>query len=97
MAGSTPIRVVITGGPGMGKTTLLNELARRSLPVEREVARAILREPGGMELRAEDPLGFARAMFDAEVMAFERANGRMVPTIYDRGLPDIVDSCGWRG
>ena len=90
MAGSDPVRVVITGGPGTGKTTLLEELARRGFAVEREVARAILREPGGMELRAQDPLGFALAMFDAEVSAFARAADRAGPTIYDRGLPDIV-------
>lgn len=90
MAGSDPVRVVITGGPGTGKTTLLEELARRGFAVESEVARAILREPGGMELRAQDPLGFARAMFDAEVSAFARAADRAGPTIYDRGLPDIV-------
>lgn len=90
MASLRPARVVITGGPGSGKSTLLAALARRRFAVEQEVARAILQKPGGMELRERDPAGFALAMFEAERAAYCRADGREGPTIYDRGLPDIV-------
>jgi predicted ATPase len=37
-------RVVVTGGPGAGKTVLLGELARRGHPYAPESARAIIRE-----------------------------------------------------
>ena len=63
-------RSVVTGGPGSGKSTLLVELAQRGIAIEPEVARVILRRPGGMALRAEDPAAFARAMFDAELAAY---------------------------
>lgn len=85
-----PVRAVVTGGPGAGKSTLLAELARRGIATEPEVARAILREPGGMALRADDPAGFARAMFEAELAAYRAADGRPGPTVFDRGFPDIV-------
>lgn len=85
-----PARAVITGGPGTGKSTLLDVLAGRGIAVEPEVARAILREAGGMALRADDPSGFARAMFEAELAAYHAAEGRRGPTVFDRGFPDIV-------
>jgi len=83
-------RAVITGAPGAGKSSLLAELARRGFDVEPEVARAILKEPHGMELREYDPAGFARAMFDAESASYHRADDARGPVIYDRGFPDIV-------
>jgi len=85
-----PARSAITGGPGTGKSTLLEELARRGIATEPEVARAILREKGGMALRAGNPAGFARAMFDAELAAWHAAEGRPGPTMFDRGFLDIV-------
>lgn len=87
---SVPVRAAITGGPGTGKSTLLEALAGRGIATEPEVARAILREAGGMALRADDPSGFARAMFDAELAAWRAAEGRPGPTVFDRGFPDIA-------
>ena len=85
-----PVRAVVTGGPGTGKSTLLEELAHRAIATESEVARAILKAPGGMALRADDPAGFARAMFDAELTAYRAAGERGGTTVFDRGFPDIV-------
>ena len=81
---------VITGAPGAGKTALIEELAARGLRVVPEAARAILREPGGMELRAENPLGFARAMIAREIcdLAAVRDDDRW--TVFDRGLGDSL-------
>jgi len=82
------IRSAITGGPGAGKSTLLEALGRRGLATVPEVARIILRQTGGMGLRAHDPAGFARAMFEGELAAFENAGPGL--TLFDRGFPDIV-------
>lgn len=82
------IRSAITGGPGAGKSTLLEALARRGIATVPEVARAILQRPGGMDLRARDPAGFARVMYEAERAAYEGAGEGL--TLFDRGFPDIV-------
>lgn len=82
-------RAAITGGPGAGKSTLLNALAEAGVAIEPEVARALLRAPGGMALRNEDPLAFADAMVEAQVRTWSSRRGEG-PVVYDRGLPDIV-------
>lgn len=85
-----PRTAVITGAPGAGKTTLLETLAKRSWRVVPEAARTILREPGGMALRKDDPLGFTRAMIEREIADLAAApdDGRW--TIFDRGFFDSV-------
>ncbi|MEM7780454.1 MAG: AAA family ATPase [Pseudomonadota bacterium] len=83
-------RAVVSGGPGVGKTSLVKELARRGLPTSTEVARAILQQPGGMDMRAKRPMDFAQAMYTAEIEEFMDAEGRSDVTVYDRGLLDIV-------
>ena len=85
-----PHRAVLTGAPGAGKTTLLDAAAAAGLATSPEVARRILKAPGGMELRASDPLGFAEAMAEAHAREFERHAIRLVPVLFDRGLADVV-------
>lgn len=85
-----PRHAVLTGAPGAGKTTLLNAAAAAGLMTSPEVARELLQQPGGMELRAADPLGFAEAMLEAHVHEFERHEGRDGPVLFDRGFPDVV-------
>lgn len=81
---------VVTGAPGAGKTVLLERAHAEGLATSPEVARALLRQPGGMALREEDPLGFADAMADAHRREFDRFDGHDAPVLFDRGLPDVV-------
>lgn len=86
MAG--PLRSVITGGPGAGKSTLLAAVAAQGIRTFPEVARAILKETGGMDMRESRPAEFALAMLEAEYDAWNGAKAGV--TLYDRGFPDIV-------
>ncbi len=88
MISPTPLRSVITGGPGAGKSTVLGALGENGIVVFPEVARAILQAANGMRIRAESSMHFARAMFEAELQAWHRAPAG--PSVYDRGFPDIV-------
>ena len=90
MALLVPRHAVLTGAPGAGKTTLLNAAAAAGYRTSPEVARRILQEPGGMELRAADPLGFAEAMAEAHAREFEHHGSGDGPVLFDRGLPDVV-------
>ncbi|HEU5310820.1 MAG TPA: AAA family ATPase, partial [Candidatus Eisenbacteria bacterium] len=61
-------RVVVTGGPGAGKTVLLDELARRGYPVAPESARTIIRErlARGLPKRPE-PAEFAYEILGRDI------------------------------
>src|SRR3546814_4513724 len=43
-----------------------------------------------MELRRDDPLGFAEAMLEGHRREWERHAGSGFPVIFDRGFPDVV-------
>jgi predicted ATPase len=90
MALLVPRHAVLTGAPGAGKTTLLDAATAAGFKTSPEVARRILQEPGGMELREADPLGFAEAMLAAHRREFERHAGHDGPVLFDRGLADVV-------
>ena len=85
-----PRCAVLTGAPGAGKTTLLDAAAAAGLSTSPEVARELLRQPGGMDLRERDPLGFAEAMAEAHIREFERHAAAPTPVLFDRGLPDVA-------
>lgn len=87
---TVPRHAVLTGAPGAGKTTLLDAAAAAGLRTSPEVARELLKSPGGMALRVDDPLGFAEAMLEAHAREFERHAGAPGPVVFDRGFPDVV-------
>lgn len=93
-------RIVITGGPGSGKTTLIEALAAEGFAVEVEAGRAVIREQqaiGGEALPWADRAAFAEAMLDHDLAAYERRATATEPVFFDRGMPDIVgylDLCG---
>lgn len=65
---STNPRIVITGGPGSGKTTLIEALAAAGHVLEPEAGRAVIRQQqaeGGDGLPWRDQARFAELMLDA--------------------------------
>ncbi|WP_309623910.1 AAA family ATPase [Novosphingobium sp.] len=90
MSASRFRHAVLTGAPGAGKTTLLNAAEATGLITSPEVARVLLRSPGGMALRRADPLAFAEAMIEAHAREYERHANAPGPVVFDRGFPDVV-------
>ncbi|MGB7656039.1 MAG: AAA family ATPase [Novosphingobium sp.] len=90
MTVALPRHAVLTGAPGAGKTTLLGAAAAAGYRTSPEVARQLLQSLGGMELRANDPLGFAEAMAEAHAREFELHAKAPGTVVFDRGLPDVV-------
>lgn len=92
--------IVITGGPGSGKTTLIEALAARGHAVRPEAGRAVIREQqanGGGGLPWADRALFAELMLAADRRSHAEALGREGLVFFDRGLPDIVGYLGLCG
>lgn len=90
MALRVPRHAVLTGAPGAGKTTLLDAAAATGFQTSPEVARELLRAPGGMDLRTRDPLGFAAAMIEAHAREYQAHAGTQGTVLFDRGFPDVA-------
>lgn len=88
---------MITGAPGAGKTALIEVLASRGWRTVPEVARGILKETGGMELRARSPAKFGEAMLRREISELEATPDDGVWTIFDRGIADSIGFLGLSG
>ncbi|HJZ46535.1 MAG TPA: AAA family ATPase [Roseiflexaceae bacterium] len=84
-------RVVITGGPGAGKTSLLAELAARGYTTVEESARAIIAErlASGANRRG-DPLAFAHEILrrDIEKYFWQQHTSNWV--FFDRGVIEAI-------
>jgi predicted ATPase len=82
---------VLTGAPGSGKTTILDEL-RGTIPCVDEPARRVLAEQrasGGTGTPDRDPARFVELLLEVAVADHERALGNG-PTLFDRGIPDCI-------
>lgn len=84
---------IITGGPGSGKSTLIDALAAAGVATSAEVGRAIIREQvaaGGDALPWADERAFAELMLPREVAAHAAALASGVTTVLDRGVLDVI-------
>lgn len=85
--------IVITGGPGSGKTTLIEALAARGFATCPEAGRAIIRDQvaiSGPALPWADRALFAELMLSWELRSHGAARMLAGPVIFDRGVPDVL-------
>jgi predicted ATPase len=93
MPGETDRLIAITGGPGSGKTSLIEALAGRGHAVRPEAGRAIIRDQqiiGGRGLPWADPALFAELMLAADLRSHAEAFAGRERVFFDRGVPDIA-------
>lgn len=84
---------VVTGGPGSGKSTLIDALAAAGVATSAEVGRAIIKEElaaGGTALPWVDHRAFAERMIEREIAAHQAALASGQTVVLDRGAPDVV-------
>jgi predicted ATPase len=85
--------IVVTGGPGMGKTSIINHFKLKAYSTVQESGREIIRNQlatGGDKLPWADRSAFAFEMFGQSVKDFLRIYGTSGYTFLDRGLPDAI-------
>ncbi|WP_199417163.1 AAA family ATPase [Chitinophaga silvatica] len=83
---------VITGGPGMGKTSLINSLNQMGYKTIQESGRNIIQQQlasNGNALPWENQHAFAMKMWEADFEAYTTSD-TAVPTFFDRGFPDVI-------
>lgn len=87
-------RIVITGGPGSGKTVLIHYLEKEGYPVKHEISRDVILEAqkqGIEQLFLEDPILFSKKLLEGRLKQFHECNTSADPILfYDRGMPDVT-------
>lgn len=87
-------RIVITGGPGTGKSSIIKYLEKKGYDcfheVSREITAAAQRE-GIAQLFLAQPLLFSQKLLEARVDQFNEASNIPSNIVFiDRGLPDVL-------
>ena len=86
-------KIVITGGPGTGKSTVIAEFQRRKFDCMTEVSREVTlnaRKNGTEQLFLENPILFSELLLEGRINQYiesEKKNSTNV--FFDRGIPDV--------
>lgn len=87
-------KIVITGGPGTGKSSIINELLKRNYTCFEEISRQVIleaRKEGIQQLFLTKPLLFSELLLEARTQQFIEARSLKKDLVFlDRGLPDVL-------
>ena len=87
---------VVTGGPAVGKTTLLEELQKRGYQIVPEIARALIKEQqmaNGDALPWKNKQLYLELMFERSIESFSHIANKennQAPIFFDRGFLDAI-------
>lgn len=84
--------IIVTGGPGAGKTTLVNLLHQHGFAVCAEAGRAIIQDQtaiGGTALPWGDTALFAELMLCWDIRSYRWAAQQPGPVFFDHALPGL--------
>mgnify|MGYP000244367643 CR=1 FL=1 len=86
-------KIVLTGGPSTGKSTVIEELTNRNYNCMREISREVTlnaRKNGVEQLFLTKPLLFSELLIEGRINQYieaEKQNFELV--FFDRGIPDV--------
>ena len=86
-------KIVLIGGPGTGKTSVLNELIKRNYYCFPEISREVTlkaKEKGIDQLFLTEPLLFSKLLLEGREQQFIEAHKSDKNLVFfDRGIPDV--------
>jgi len=88
-----PNYIILTGGMGVGKSTVLEQLATHDIQTVSEPARQILaeqREIGGDGLPERNETLFCDLLLSRSINLYTSMQQVRDPVIFDRGIPDVI-------
>ena len=83
-------RILLIGGPGSGKTSVLRAIEKNGFNVHHEISREVTakaQEQGIEQLFLSDPFAFSNELLAGRILQFKKATEGI--HFYDRGIPDI--------
>ncbi|AFL81872.1 putative ATPase [Aequorivita sublithincola DSM 14238] len=87
-------RIVITGGPSSGKTSLIKYLENEGYQVMHEISRDVILEAkkeGIDQLFLDNPILFSEKLLEGRLKQFHEGENCAAPILfYDRGMPDVT-------
>jgi len=87
-------KIIITGGPGTGKTSLIEELKKNNFKCFDEISREITlkyRKKGIEQLFLSDPNLFSQELLNGRIQQFNKSINLQADCVFfDRGIPDII-------
>lgn len=84
---------ILTGGPGAGKTTLIEALRQRGFAGSVEAGRGVIQQQvaiSGPALHWNDPALFAELMLSWEMRSYDMARNEKGAVFFDRGIPELT-------
>lgn len=84
---------ILTGGPGAGKTSVIDALKSLGFLGVAEVGRQIIKEQkliGGDALHTADSTKFRDLMLSRSIHTYQQVEERERPVFFDRGIPELV-------
>ncbi|HBR1982849.1 TPA: AAA family ATPase [Klebsiella quasipneumoniae subsp. quasipneumoniae] len=86
-------RFILTGGPGSGKSTIIDTILKRGYWCSKEAGRGVIQDQvsiGGDALPWANQTAFAELMLSWEMRSWHEAEGQIRPCFFDRGVPDVA-------
>ena len=85
-------KILITGGPGSGKTSIIDELEKKNFNCEHEIVRSLTiegKKKGNDQAFLSDPLKFTKKLLDLRINQFNIIQENEIK-FYDRGVHDTL-------